>query len=104
MQRTIKFRLGGDPALVSTVHQFNECCNFFLKLGYANRTWSKKKLQVLGYYEARAKWPKLQSSLVQGARDCAANMLKREKCERLLSKKLDSAARFNQRTFKAFLG
>jgi IS605 OrfB family transposase len=96
-------RFGERPALASTVREFNECCNFFLKLGYASRTWSKKKLQSLGYYEARAKWPKLQSSLVQGARDCAADMLKREKCERLPSKKLDSAARFNQRTFKAFL-
>lgn len=102
-QRTIKFRLGENPALVSTIHLFNKCCNFFLKLGYANRTWSKKKLQSLGYYEARRLWPKLQSSLVQGARDCAANMLKREKLGCLPAKKLTSAARFNQRTFKAFL-
>ena len=62
-----------------------------MKFHYPVINQSKKRLQSLGYYEARAKWPKLQSSLVQGARDCAANMLKREKCDRWLTENCDPA-------------
>ena len=103
MQRTISVVLDPNPALAETVLAFNECCNFFLKLGFKNRTHSKCKLQSLGYYEARERWPRLQSSLVQGARDCAADMLRRERLKRLPVKKATSAVRYNQRTFKAFL-
>lgn len=103
MQRTISVVLDRNPAILDTIVQFNDCCNFFLKLGFDNRTYSKRKLQSVGYYEARRKYPSLQSSLVQGARDCAADMLRREKLARLPRKKPSSAARFNQRTFKVFL-
>lgn len=103
MQRTISCVLDPDPAISYTIRCFNECCNFFLKLGFENRTHSKCKLQTLGYYGARELWPGLQSSLVQGARDCAADMLKRERLKRLPVKKATSAVRYNQRTFKAFL-
>lgn len=103
MQRTITLSLAPSPALAATVREFNECCNFFLELGFKAHTYSKKNLQRLGYYEARARWPRLQSSLVQGARDCAHDMLKREDLKRLPKKRAGSAARFNQRTFSAFL-
>lgn len=103
MQRTISIVLDPNPALAETVLAFNECCNFFLKLGFNDRTHSRHKLQSLGYYEARERWPRLQSSLVQGARDCAADMLRRERLKRLPVKKATSAVRYNQRTFKAFL-
>lgn len=103
MQRTITIKLGNCPSISSTVQQFNLCCNFFLELGFDNRTCSKRQLQSLGYYEARERWPSLQSSLVQGARDCAADMLKRERCARLPVKRPTSAVRYNQRTFKAYL-
>jgi predicted transposase len=92
-----------NPAIVETIRQFNDCCNFFLRLGFARGTYSKRRLQSLGYYEGRAQWPRLQSSLVQGARHCAANMLKHEKLAGLPHKKTTSAIRYNQRTFKAFL-
>jgi len=91
------------PAVAETIRQFNECCNFFLELGFEAHTYSKKNLQRLGYYGARERWPRLQSSLVQGARDCAHDMLKRERLTRLPHKNATSAIRFNQRTFKVFL-
>jgi IS605 OrfB family transposase len=103
MQRTITLKLGNNPVIAETVRQFNECCNFFLKTSYDARTCSKKVVQTLGYREARRRWPSLQSSLVQGARDCACDMLKRERSKKLPVKKQWSSARFNQRTFKAYL-
>lgn len=45
----------------------------------------------------------LQSSMVQCLRDQACDMLKREKLKRLPQKKLFSAIRYNQRTFKPYL-
>ncbi|MBU0684663.1 MAG: transposase, partial [Candidatus Thermoplasmatota archaeon] len=68
MERTITVKLEPSRAIGQTVRIFNEATNFFLRLGFHNRTHSKRKLQALGYYEARDKWPALQSSLVQGAR------------------------------------
>jgi IS605 OrfB family transposase len=103
MQRTITLKLRNNPALADTIRQFNECCNFFLRAGYGAKSYSKKVVQSLCYREARRGWPSLQSSLVQGARDCACDMLKREKLEKLPVKKPSSSARFNQRTFKAYL-
>lgn len=103
VQRTVTLHLPPNEALAATVRQFNACTNFFLELGFKAHTYAKKNLQRLGYYDARARWPRLQSSLVQGARDCAHDMLKREDLKRLPKKRPASAARFNQRTFKAFL-
>jgi len=103
VRRTITVRLEPSEAIERTVRIFNEATNFFLRLGFHNRTHSKRKLQALGYYEARDRWPALRSSLVQEARDCAADMLKRERCRRLPIKKPNSSARFDQRAFKAFL-
>jgi IS605 OrfB family transposase len=103
MQRTITLKLGNNSVIAETVRQFNECCNFFLRMGYDAKTYSKRAVQNLGYREARRRWPCLQSSLVQGARDCACDMLKRAKSKKLPVKQRWSSARFNQRTFKAYL-
>ena len=103
VQRTIRLTLAPNPIVVETVRTFNEVTNFFLELGFTHRTHSAQLLQKLGYVDARARWPALQSSLVQGARDCAKEMLKREKGKRRPVKRPDSSARFNQRTFKAYV-
>lgn len=92
-----------DPSLHATVRTFNEATNHFLRIGHGQNTWSKKTLQAEGYYAARASWPNLQSSLVQGARDVASEALKQCRNATLPIKKPDSSARFNQRTFKAYL-
>ncbi len=103
MQRTITVKLEDNQAVTDTIRFFNECCNFFLRVGFDSKTHSKRVLQALGYREARKRWPRLQSSVVQGARDCACDMLKREGLRKLPLKKPWSSARFNQRTFKAYL-
>lgn len=103
MERTITVRLAPCPAISATIWQFNEATNYFLRAGYENNTHSKKILQSLAYRDVRKGWPCLQSSLVQGARDCAADMLRREKGKRLPVKRQGSSARYNQRTFKAYL-
>lgn len=116
MQRTVRLAIDENPLVAETVRTFNAACNLFLQLGHANGTSSKKRLQELGYAQARRRWPTLQSSLVQGARDQAADMLERErkrpftkrekrlKLPKPLPVKRDlSAIRYNERTFKAFL-
>jgi IS605 OrfB family transposase len=103
MHRTISLSIAYDKTISDTIGQFNDCANFFLGLGFENKTYSKARLQKLGYYDARKRWPMLQSSLVQGARDCAGEMLRREKLKRLPKKRLESSTRYNQRTFKAHL-
>lgn len=102
-QRTVTLHLPHDGDLADTVHTANAATNLFLQVGCAQHTWDKKHLQREGYYIARANWPNLQSNLVQGARDMAAEALKQCKCESLPAKKQNSAIRFNQRTFKAYL-
>jgi hypothetical protein len=64
MRRTISVGLDPHPALAETIRQYNDCCNFFLGLGLSRRTYAKGRLQALGYCQARARWPRLQSSLV----------------------------------------
>ena len=103
MRRTIVLHIGSNPDISGTIKVFNECTNFFLGIGFDNKTHSKNRLQSLGYRKARETWPRLQSSLVQGARDCACDMLKREKGRTLPIKKDRTSARFNQRTFSVFL-
>ncbi|WXG44244.1 MAG: RNA-guided endonuclease TnpB family protein [Promethearchaeati archaeon SRVP18_Atabeyarchaeia-1] len=103
MLRTITVKLEDNQAVTNTVRCFNECCNFFRRVGFDSKTYSKWVLQALGYREARRRWPCLQSSLVQGARDCACDMLRHEELRGLPFKKPWSSARFNQRTFKAYL-
>jgi len=97
-QRTITLHIGKNNDLTETVGVFNACCNEFLRLGFSERTSSKTKLQV-HYATMREQFPSLQSSLVQGARDCAADMLKREQCRKLPLKRSLSAIRYNLRTF-----
>lgn len=97
-QRTITLHVGENADLLDTIKVFNECCNQFMTLGFEERTSSKRKLQ-LHYPAMRKRFPRLQSSLVQGARDCAADMLKREKCKKLPLKRTLSAIRYNLRTF-----
>jgi IS605 OrfB family transposase len=103
MQRTIKLTLPSDDSLVKTVELYNVVCNEVLKVAFQARTSSKNKVHKLTYYGIRQKYPMLQSSMVQCLRDQACDMLKREKLKSLPKKKLYSAIRYNQRTFKPYL-
>jgi len=103
MKRAIKLKIKNDNALLLTIQTFNQACQLFLSLGLKYKTFNKNKLQKLGYRKVRETYPKLQSSLVQCARDCAHDMLKREKLKCLPKKKLNSAIRYNARTFTPFI-
>jgi len=116
VQRTVRVTVEASPEVVETIRLYNLACNLFLRLGFVNHKRSKKALQALGYYAVRRRWPALNSSSVQCARDQAAEILKREakrpcsERERRLGlpkplpvKRPHSSARFNDNVFTPFL-
>ena len=98
MQRSVTIWINKSNDLVNTIEQYNSACNECLKWGFENKTYNKSKIHKATYYQIRATYPKLQSSLVCASRDQAADMLKREKCKRFPKKKIHSGIRFNART------
>ena len=104
MIRTIQCPLPYDQDLVETVRIYNQACQHVIDVGYDAKIFNKKILNAMTYASVRDRFPKLQSSLVQCARDMASAMLKRDKfrCKKPTKKDL-SAIRYNQRTFTPFL-
>lgn len=104
MIRTIQCPLPYDPSLVETVRIYNHACQHVIDVGYDAKIFNKKILNKMTYASVRDQFPKLQSSLVQCARDMASAMLKRDKfrCKKPMKKEF-SAIRYNQRTFTPFL-
>lgn len=103
MQRTIKLSLENDDSLLRTIQLYNTVCNEVLKIASKTHTYSKNRVHRLTYRDIRQKYPLLQASLVQCARDQACEMLKREELRRLPIKKQYSSIRYNQRTFTPLL-
>jgi len=103
MQRTVKLTLPSNDSLLKTIELYNVVCNEVLKVSFEARTYSKSKVHHLTYYGIRQEHPMLQSSMIQCLRDQACDMLKRGKLKTLPKKKLYSAIRYNQRTFKPYL-
>ena len=93
-----------DQDLVDTVRIYNQAVQYVIDYGYEHRIYNKKKLNKETYHQVRELYPKLQSSLVQCARDMASAMLKRDKfqCKKPVKKEL-SSIRYNQCTFTPFL-
>ena len=104
MQRTIQCLLQVDTFLLETIEIYNKVVQHIIDIGWLQRTFNKNKLHTETYKEMRRKYPQLQSSLVQCARDMASDMLKREKFrhKKPLKRKF-SGVRYNQRTFTPFL-
>ncbi len=104
MQRTIQCPLPADSDLLKTIRVYNKAVQRVLDIGWASKTYHKNRLHKLSYRDLREMYPKLQSSLVQCARDMASDMLKREKFrhKKPLKRPL-SGVRYNQRTFTPFL-
>lgn len=102
MFRTIKVKLTGHTsALYKTAVMYTKACQIALDYGFKNKTYNKNVLHKATYRTIREQMPQLQSSLVQCARDQAAEMLRREKCKRLpIEKQLQ--IRYNKRTFKFY--
>jgi IS605 OrfB family transposase len=104
MQRTIQCPLPADKDLLETIKIYNKAVQHVIDVGWAQRMFNKIKLHTETYKDIRDKYPTLQSSLVQCARDMASDMLKREKFRHNKPlKKLLSGVRYNQRTFTSFL-
>ncbi|MFX1506819.1 MAG: hypothetical protein ACFFDC_12015, partial [Promethearchaeota archaeon] len=104
MQRTIQCSLPMDVDLLETMEVYNKVVQHVISVGWSKRTFNKYKLHTETYQDMRKKYPQLQSSLVQCARDMASDILKREKFRHHKPfKKLLSGIRYNQRTFTPFL-
>jgi len=107
MIRTIQCPLPLDPSLAETIRQYNEAANDAIGAGWARRTYNKNVLHATTYSSIRERMPRLQSSLVQCARDMASASLRLAKkknwqCKKPVKKPM-SSIRLNQRTFTPFL-
>ncbi len=104
MQRTIQCPLPADSDLLETIRVYNKAVQRVIDIGWTKQTYNKNRLHEFSYRDLRETYPKLQSSLIQCARDMASDMLKREKFKHKKPlKKPFSGVRYNQRTFTPFL-
>lgn len=103
MQRTINLVLPLDDRIVETIRLYNVSCNLSLNAGFKRKTFNKTKIHRVTYRKIRKLYPKLNSSYVCASRDCASDMLKREKLKRLPVKNELSSIRLNHNTFTPFL-
>lgn len=93
--------IGDVGPLLKTATMYTQACQLALEYGFRNKTHNKKKLNAGTYRRIREQLPLLPSSLVQCARDQAAEMLKREGCRTLPTKKR-LQVRYDKRTFKFY--
>ncbi|MHA2215630.1 MAG: RNA-guided endonuclease InsQ/TnpB family protein [Candidatus Hodarchaeales archaeon] len=101
---TIQCPITYDKNLLETINVYNSVVQEIIDIGWNTRTFNKNILHCKTYKDMRRKYPSLQSSLVQCARDMAADMLKVGKFRyKKPTKKLSSGIRFNQRTFTPFV-
>lgn len=107
VDRTIKLRLRlneiDEPKLKETIMMYNKAVNIAANYGFEHHTSSKIIIHHATYYSIREQFPELNSSLVQAARDVAAEALKGVKLKILPVAKPLAAARFNQRTLRVVL-
>lgn len=93
--------VGNVEPLLKTAAMYTQACQLTLNYGFRNKTCNKKELNAGTYRHVRRKLPLLPASLVQCARDQAAELLKREKCRTLpIKKRLQ--IRYDKRTFKFY--
>ncbi|MFX0204483.1 MAG: RNA-guided endonuclease InsQ/TnpB family protein [Candidatus Hodarchaeota archaeon] len=89
---------------MGTIEIYNKVVQYVIDIGWSKRTFNRNKLPTETFQEVRCKYPKLESSLVQCARDMASDMLKRERFRHNKPvKKVLSGIRYNQRTYTPFL-
>ena len=99
MIRSIKVKLEvtNPDALLETFKAYNYAYSVSARWGFDNQTANKIRNHNATYEEIRKEVPELPSSLLQCARDCACESLKRDKCKILPKRKQFSAMRYNQR-------
>jgi len=99
---TFKLRLPGgeDASLLGTMHAYTTAFSESARWGFENRTWNKVENHKATYHVVRNAVPRLPSSLVQGARDCACEALKAVRCKATPVRKPLAALRYNQRVIR----
>ncbi|MFX0151605.1 MAG: RNA-guided endonuclease InsQ/TnpB family protein [Candidatus Hodarchaeota archaeon] len=106
MLRTIQCPLPYDDTLVQTIKVYNQVVQYVLDVGWEIRDYNKMRLHHKTYYKIRQKYPMLQSSLVQCARDQASVLLKIAKNRDFRCKKpvksVFGSINYNHRTFTIF--
>ena len=103
MYRTIDIILPTDSSLISTIETYNDCCNDTMKKAYESKTRNKSLIHNLTYRKMRRKYPLLQSSMIECARDQSMEMLKQCDYETLPVKNNKSGIRYNGRTISVNL-
>jgi putative transposase len=83
-------------ALLRTMGAYTYAFNVSAEWGFQNKTCNRIGNHYGTYHEIRAEIPQLNSGLVQAARDCACEELKRAKLKKLPSRKRNSAIRYNK--------
>ena len=101
MFRTIKLKLEYDEVLKNTAILYTKACQTVLDYGFKEKTYHSNKLNAGTYNQIRKEIPQLPSALVQTARDQASDMLKRDKCKILPTKK-SLQIRYDKRSFSFF--
>jgi putative transposase len=94
----LKLSISGDGynALLDTMSSYAKAYNTCATWGFKNHTHNKITCHNGTYYPIRKEIPKLNASLVQCARDCACESLKRSKYKTLPLMKEFGAMRYNQ--------
>lgn len=96
MIRSIKVKLEvtNPDALLETFKAYNYAYSVSAQWGFDNQTANKIRNHNATYEQIRKEVPELPSSLLQCARDCACESLKRDKCKILPKRKQFSAMRY----------
>jgi len=90
-------------ALLGTMEAYTFAFNASARWGFQNKTYNRFANHHSTYYEIRVEIPELNSGLVQAARDCACEALKRAKLKKLPSRKKYAAIRFNKNAARVVL-
>jgi putative transposase len=90
-------------ALLGTMEAYTLAFNESARWGYHNRTYNRFANHHATYHGIRAEIPELSSGLVQAARDCACEALKRVKSRKLPIRRKNSAIRFNKNAARIVL-
>lgn len=104
MIRTIKLLLeipdGAKDRILQTMRDYTVAFNTCAEWGFANHTANKVNCHHATYFDIRQAVPNLPCALLQGARDCACESLKANKCHVKPLRKEFSAMRYNQRVIR----
>jgi len=99
MQRTVKVKVGIPVEdVLKTMSTVSAIFSLHVEKAKELGTYNKNKLHHALYYDIRAKYPEMNSAMIQSTRDCASEALKQSKMRKHPVKKGTSAIRYNSNT------